>query len=200
MSDENPVRGSDAVKAALIEAACDMLAEMGPRALSIRNVAERAGVNHGQIHHYFGGKRGLLRAAMAFLAAEHWENSLARAGGSPIPPTLSLQEDARYWQATCRAVIEGDLDLAQVEIDEGISVPQRVFDVVRERNQIGEDDLEAKAKFASLVMSQLGWVVFEEYLVRLADVDEGDRVAFRELVKKRLDQTAADLFGNLGEN
>ena len=29
-----------------------------------RHLAERAGVNHGQVHHYFGGKRGLLEAAM----------------------------------------------------------------------------------------------------------------------------------------
>ncbi len=200
MSDENPVRGSNAVKAALVEAACDMLAEVGPRTLSIRNVAERAGVNHGQIHHYFGGKRGLLRAAMAYLAAEHWEKALVRAVGAPAPPTLSLKADARYWQATCRAVIEGDLDLAQVEIDEGFSVPQRVFATVRERNEIAEDDLDAKANFAFLVMGQLGWVAFEEYLVRLVDVKDEDRVAFRERVKNRLDQTAVDLFGVVAKN
>ena len=116
MSAEPAARGGDAVRHALIEAACDGLAEVGPRALSTRSLAERAGVNHGQIHHYFGGKRPLLKAAMAALATEHWHNSLERAGGAPIPPALSLAEDTRYWQATARAVIEGDLDLARVEI------------------------------------------------------------------------------------
>lgn len=200
MSDENAVRGSEAVKAALIEAASEMLAEIGPRALSIRNVAERAGVNHGQIHHYFGGKKGLLRAAMAFLAADHWDKSLARAGGTQVPPLLALKEDAHYWQATCRAVIEGELDLVQVVIDEGLSVPQRVFGVVREQNQIAEDDLEAKAKFTLLIMGQLGWVAFEEYLVRLVEVEDGDRIAFRDQVKKLLDQSAVNMFGELGED
>lgn len=195
VSGESPVRGSDAVKGALIEAAADMLAEIGPRALSIRNVAERAGVNHGQIHHYFGGKRGLLRAAMALLADEHWENALARSGDSPIPPPLSLQEDARFWQATCRAVIEGDLDLARVSIDEGKSVPRRAFEGIREKNQLAEDDLEAKAKFAILVVSQLGWVAFEEYLLRLADVEEGDRAAFREHAKEHLEGMVTEFFG-----
>ncbi|MFK7896255.1 MAG: TetR family transcriptional regulator [Myxococcota bacterium] len=196
MSDASSVRGSDAVKTALIEAACDMLGEVGPRALSIRNVAERAGVNHGQIHHYFGGKRGLLRAAMASLAAEHWENALARSGGDPVPPPLSLEEDARYWQAICRSVIEGDLDLARVAMDEGVSVPQRAFSMIRDKNQIGEDDLEAKAKFAYLVVGQLGWVAFEEYLMRLVGVEEGDRHEFREHVKQLSNEMVKGFFGD----
>ena len=49
------IRGECAVRTALLEAACDMLAEVGPKSLSVRRLAERAGVNHGQIHHYFGG-------------------------------------------------------------------------------------------------------------------------------------------------
>ena len=52
-------RGRDKVKTALIEAACEMLAESGPNAMSVRNVATRAGVNHGQVHHYFGGKEDI---------------------------------------------------------------------------------------------------------------------------------------------
>lgn len=197
MSEASSVRGSDAVKAALIDAACDMLAEVGPRVLSIRNVAERAGVNHGQIHHYFGGKRGLLRAAMASLALEHWENTQARSAGAAIPPPLALQEDARYWQAVCRAVIEGDMDLARVAIDEGVSVPRHSFAKIREQNQISEDDLEAKAQFSFLVAGQLGWVAFEEYLIRLADVEEADRHAFREHVKGLFDEMASGFFGEI---
>ena len=48
----------------LIAAAADLLGEVGPRAMSVRMVAERAGVNHGLVHHYFGSKEGLMRAAM----------------------------------------------------------------------------------------------------------------------------------------
>lgn len=184
-------RGSEAVKAALVEAACDGLAELGPRALSTRSLAERAGVNHGQIHHYFGGKRGLLKAAMAALAGEHWRNSLARAGGADIPPALSLAEDTRYWRATARAVIEGDLELARVEIDEGISVPRRVADSVREKMSAPPDDAALNADFALLVASQLGWVAFEPFVFLLADVPEDEQDAFRERVRARMESLAA---------
>ncbi len=61
-TDASETRGRDAVKTKLINSACEMLAELGPNAMSVRNVASRAGVNHGQVHHYFGGKQGLVEA------------------------------------------------------------------------------------------------------------------------------------------
>ena len=119
------VRGEEAVKSALEDATADLLAEVGPSALSLREVARRAGVNHGQIHHYFGSKRSLLVAGMRKLAREHYESTMERSGGNPIPPALSIAEDGRYWRAVCRVVMEGDLELARVEIDEGVSVPRQ---------------------------------------------------------------------------
>ncbi|MCP5068097.1 MAG: TetR family transcriptional regulator [bacterium] len=186
MSPTSPGRGSDSVKAALIEAACDGLAEVGPRALSTRSLADRAGVNHGQIHHCFGGKRRLLKAGMAALAAEHWRNSLERADGGPIPPALSLAEDSRYWRATARAVIEGDLELARVEVDEGFSVPRRAIESLRAESGASLDDLDFKADVALLIATQLGYVAFEPFAMLLAEVDEADRDVFRERVKQRL--------------
>ena len=39
-------RGREAVEAALLEAAGDLLAEVGPRAATVRDIAARAGVKH----------------------------------------------------------------------------------------------------------------------------------------------------------
>ena len=105
--------GSDAVKAALIQAAGELLGEVGPRGVSVRDIAQRAGVNHGQIHHYFGGKRGLLEAAIRHLARGHYAHSLELAGGGPIPPPLSLSEDRPYFRALCQSVMDGDLELVR---------------------------------------------------------------------------------------
>ena len=48
----------------LIQAACDLLVEHGGMDFTIRAVASLAGVNHGLIHHYFGGSEGLAVAAV----------------------------------------------------------------------------------------------------------------------------------------
>lgn len=54
----------DRRRLALIEAATQVFAEKGFEAATTREVAERAHCSEGLIHRYFGGKRGLLLAAL----------------------------------------------------------------------------------------------------------------------------------------
>jgi AcrR family transcriptional regulator len=61
-------RGRTEIRDALITAAIEMFAEHGPAAISIRAIAEHAGVGHGLIHRYFGSKEALLNAAIDRLA------------------------------------------------------------------------------------------------------------------------------------
>ena len=150
------IRGGDAVRRALLEAAGTMLGEVGPLRLSVRDVADRAGVNHGQVHHYFGGKRPLLEEAMRQLARRHYEHALALSGDLPYPPPLSLAEDSDYWRAITQVVMDGDLELARVEIDEGTSVPRRALDHLETTRGPDADPLDAKARFAAIAAAQLG--------------------------------------------
>ena len=60
-------RGPVAARAALVEAATELFAAKGNA--SLREVAQRAGVNHGLVHHYLGGKRGLRTAVLDHLAS-----------------------------------------------------------------------------------------------------------------------------------
>ena len=187
--------GSDAVKAALIAAAAQMLGESGPRLLSVRDVARRAGVNHGQVHHCFGGKRGLLEAAMRHLARGHYEHARELAGGSRYPPALSLAEDSDYWRAVCKVVMEGDLELARIEIDEGISVPRSVLRSLQESGGGASDDLGLKSRFAAMAALTLGWVAFEDFMLILADVEPEQRDALRARIKQFIQDTIDQSLG-----
>ena len=51
-----PIRGPEAVRKSLIEAAVQLMAMRSPRQISGRELAKHAGVNYGLIHHYFGSK------------------------------------------------------------------------------------------------------------------------------------------------
>ena len=186
-------RGSDAVKSALIEAAAKMLGEMAPSRISVRDVAERAGVNHGQVHHYFGGKRALLKAAMLHLAKGHFEHSNELAGAQPLPPALSLAEDTDYWRAICQCVIEGDLDLARTDIDAGVSVPREILNAFLNRNDPNADDLEWKTRFAAIAAMNWGWVAFEDYLMMIADIDPNQQSEARARVKAHMTDIIKDL-------
>ncbi|WP_033340756.1 TetR/AcrR family transcriptional regulator [Catenuloplanes japonicus] len=50
------------LRRALLDAAVDALGEAGPAALSLRDLARRAGVSHAAPAHHFGDKAGLLTA------------------------------------------------------------------------------------------------------------------------------------------
>jgi AcrR family transcriptional regulator len=53
------------LRRALLAAAVDAIAESGPAALSLRDLARRAGVSHAAPAHHFGDKAGLLTALAA---------------------------------------------------------------------------------------------------------------------------------------
>lgn len=189
-SESSPVRGRQPVEAALVKAAGDLLADVGARAMSVRDVARLAGVNHGQVHHYFGSKEALIRAAMKELAADHFRRAMQRAGSDDVPPALSLAADERYWKAVIRLSIEGDLDIARIEVDEGVSVPQHALGVLARRRGLDAPDLEAKAIIAASAALQLGWVALEEFLFLIADVTPDEQAA----VRARARHIAAALF------
>ncbi|MDQ2066106.1 TetR family transcriptional regulator C-terminal domain-containing protein [Xinfangfangia sp. CPCC 101601] len=63
--DRRPYRreSEDSRREALISATQSLVAEGGPRAATVRAIADRAGVTPGLIRHYFGSKDELSRAA-----------------------------------------------------------------------------------------------------------------------------------------
>ena len=186
-------RGRDKVKTALINAACEMLAESGPNAMSVRNVATRAGVNHGQVHHYFGGKEGLIEAAAAHLAAQHYANAQERASGSPVPIPLTLSEDSQYLQTVVRLVLDGRLDVAVQEIESGQSVPVNARRALMGDYPDGEVPPELKARFAVVLATELGWAALESFIMRLADVDEKEQELVREYARAITSALVPDL-------
>jgi TetR/AcrR family transcriptional regulator, repressor for neighboring sulfatase len=180
-------RGREAVESALLEAASDLLAELGPRATTVRDIASRAGVNHAQVHHYFGGKRALLCEAMAQMARRHYDALRAISAG-PVPPPLTLPEDQRYWWAVVRATIEGDLELAGMEVTSGASVIGDVVEHVMQRFGMDRPTVELKAAMAELAAMQLGWLTMERFIFMVVGVEPEEEEAVRTQVRRSVSQ------------
>jgi hypothetical protein len=124
---------------------------------------------------------------MRKLATDHFATTTERAGGRPIPPALQLAEDRPYWRAICQCVMEGDLDLARIEVEEEISIPRSALRALQQRYGIGDDDLDFKARFAAMAALQLGWVALEDFVLLVSDVDAADRDEVRERVKRLIE-------------
>jgi AcrR family transcriptional regulator len=67
--DFSPASG-ERTRRGLIEAAAQLVAEVGWDAVTTRQIAQRADANQGLIHYHFGSKEGLLRAAFEVALGE----------------------------------------------------------------------------------------------------------------------------------
>lgn len=63
----NGPKGRAEVEAALIVATAAMCRERSPASVTLRGIAAKAGVNHGQVRHYFGSKAELVAATIEYL-------------------------------------------------------------------------------------------------------------------------------------
>jgi AcrR family transcriptional regulator len=97
----------------LIDVALDLILNKGVLAgLNLREVAEGAGVNRGNIYHYFGSRRELLRAAIARRFEAMAEHVVADSRGLSFVErrlrTFQLSATIHDSQLRALLVIDGD--------------------------------------------------------------------------------------------
>lgn len=82
-----PIVGvKDTRKQQLIDATMESIAELGLHNTTIVSISRRAGMSSGIISHYFGGKQGLIEAALRYLLEQlgkELRERMARTDGSP---------------------------------------------------------------------------------------------------------------------
>lgn len=190
---EKSARNRKFVESRLIASACRLMAERGPKIVTIRDIAGDAGVNHGQIHHYFGGKMGLLKAAMHHLAHEHAENAAQRSareqpasvkGILSNPPPLTLAEDRYYQLAVLRCVLDGEFELATVDVNEGVSVPRKVLEETAQALGQQHASTDLKAAIAVAMCIEQAWAALDKYILYMIQASPDETAAIRETVAK----------------
>ena len=171
--------GRTAAEEKLIGAAAELLAEVGPRAASVRGIATRAGVNHGLVHHYFGSKDALLRAAMVRLVENHATFAKEMAKGGPMPAPLALLRDQSYLHAVMRCVLDGEMELATMELKAGVSVPRRALDEMVAQRGLNEPDPTTQAAIGMGMAMEMGWAALEPFIFAVAGVSAEDEDTVR---------------------
>ncbi len=171
-------KGTDNVAQSLIQAATDDYTS--GRALSVRAVAQRAGVNHGQIHHIFGGKDGLKRAMLESLA-DAMDAQIAASEPADLLALIQATvavflQDERHVRALARQIVE----------DGPEQVAQQRFPVVdRLRGALGDVGLTGTELYlAEGIARGLGWVLFKDWIRRATGLSDDDVT--------RLEQRLAD--------
>lgn len=166
----------------LIDAALDLIRRNGILAgLNLREVADAAGVNRGNIYHYFGSRRDLLRVAIARRFADVAESLVADRQGAPFV-------DRRLRGFRARDTIHDSELRALLVID-------------------GDESVDPMPRFEE-ALSNLRQDVIDGHVDRAHDLEalqvtlnallRGYRI-FRESYAKRLDTDVEDLDARVAE-
>jgi AcrR family transcriptional regulator len=153
--------GRDEVVAAALAAAADLFAERGPAATSIRDIAARAGVNHGLIHRHFGSKDKLVGAVLDYLG-----QYLADLLASDSPHAVLDAAIDRQLRVIARTTLDGyPIGALQTRF------PNIAASIDRLRRS-GMSDRQARFAAAHLTALQLSWRVFGDFLRASAGLDD----------------------------
>jgi len=170
----------------LIQVAINLIRENGVLAgINLREVAEGAGVNRGNIYHYFGSRRELLRAAIA-QRFESMSKSLARNRSEDAPfverKLRNFSESGSIQDSHLRAllVLDGDEDVDPMPTyEEMLSLLRR--DVI-EGHIDPAHDLEALQVALSALIR--GYRIFHEQYAKRIGADPKDLDArFTKIVR-----------------
>ena len=180
--DKNTYKGRKNVEKQLINSAAILVGSIGPNQLSIRDIADHAGVNHAQIHHYFGGKQGLLEATYKQLAFEHMEQ-LERRNVNPD----NLGEEAlsditdNYFKAIIRAVLDDKMDLVRIQIDAGYSMSRKTLAELTKLSGLKKPTAEIKAAVALVMALEFGLASMKDYIKEVLKISDKDLPIFMNL-------------------
>ncbi|MEM1416430.1 MAG: helix-turn-helix domain-containing protein, partial [Myxococcota bacterium] len=155
------------MRRALIEAAAPLFARRAH--VSVRTVAEAAGVNHGLVHRYFGSKRALRRAVLehlaARLAARMKPPAEASAEATLAEAFTAVRDEGLYWRALARTLLDASADEGDApatlppSLQSVFPVTQALVDAAREA---GHPD--PRAWVAGRLALGLGWLMFGPFL------------------------------------
>lgn len=171
--------GKDEVRTAIIAAARDLFAERGYAAVSVRDIAEAARVNHGLVHRHFGAKDAVLHAVLQGMFED--VGGLARANLKPDDPDFierlyplaaARKQD---WQILMRAVLDGfDFQTAGFEFP----ITGAVVDHVAARR--GSRNETSRTIAGAIIAGGIGWLLLETYLSPVLKLDGVDHDKLRK--------------------
>ncbi|MDC1170674.1 TetR/AcrR family transcriptional regulator [Gammaproteobacteria bacterium] len=181
----NKTKGRQNVEKKLIESAAVLVGSIGPNQLTIRDIAEHAGVNHAQIHHYFGGKDGLLIATYKLLAFEHVEQLQRR----NVTPDNMIKEPLseitnNYFRAVIRAVLDNRMDLVRIQVDSDLSMSKKTLDQLVKLKNKKKPTAEMKAAIALIMVVEFGLASMKPYIMEVLDINEQEMKKFMDLFFK----------------
>jgi len=180
--DATAPRGREQVCAATIRAATELFSERGIAAVSVREVAARAGVNPALVHRYVGGKKALVRAVLENLLDRMREELDTFASNViPVLPTSPEEHLATYQRIAAHIVVEGG-DIREYQSD--FPVIRHIIQEIERRT--GVDARTARLRGAQIFALDLTVRLFEPMFVWASGLGPDDLDDLHRRVRRLL--------------
>jgi AcrR family transcriptional regulator len=166
---------------ALVGAARELFAEHGPDAVSLRDVARRAGVSHGLIHHYIGSRDDLLR--LVFDRSTDHARAEIEDAADPVEALGVLRSLSRDGDDYSRLLAWSLLERRDPAEFHGRS---SALDAVIATDPDGSDEL--RFAVAAAMVQILGWKLFGTYALTAAGLQESDADDLRRALEEITDE------------
>lgn len=154
---------ADETKERLIQAVIDLLPERPADALSVRDIAQRAGVNHGLVHRHFGSKEALVREALGRASAQVHATDPSREGLTTWSWTL-IRERPEIARVLARMCLDGPRDLLPLAAPPPERMDQYAAPIRAALARFGLADVDPYLVNALGAATLFGWVVFRPLL------------------------------------
>lgn len=167
---ENIPVGREAVVRALLLSASEEFAERGFESASIRAIARRAHVNHGLIHRHFGSKAQLLTAVLGDLS-DRVARDLETA---PRFDAVRASATQLFLRVLARSLLDG------ADVAGQARHPVMDWAIAQAVERTGANPAAVRVAVAQSIGLELGWLLFEPFLISAAGLDKVEAITARE--------------------
>ena len=185
-----PRRGRDETTAAILDAARELFAERAYADVTVREIAERAGVTHALVYQYVGSKAAVFRAVLA-----RNENAIFEA--APDNPDLlestslmlrqGLESGRSHVQLIVRSAMSGlpyERSTGRFEATERlIELAERAAASATPAERAAKD-LDPRLVVSCVVSLFIGWAVTESWLRPAAGLRDMDDAEFLDGIER----------------
>ena len=183
---ETPPRGKQQVKRALIEAGMKLFSERGMKNVSVRELADEAGVNHSLLFRHFGNKDGLIKVVFEerFEKMGVFSESQVTDGEQMLETSIrAVMQDEQLWRLMTFAALEGGDWILR-------SIPSPYIKTTLSQLEKSQNEgaiyngVEASVLLGSGFALGLGWAVFRKILMAMAGAENRNFEELRVQVDK----------------
>lgn len=194
MATRGPYRKGEVVREEILRAAEELLAERMPAEVSVRDVAERAGVQHSVVHRHFETKDRLLAEVVQRTAARYAEaitDGDDAVGGFVTGMTYMADHRASFTAlartVASSAVLDGIDGFPGLAIHLGRLAPDTgaLTDPIADQP---DGTVDPRALGAALMALTSGWAILEDWWLASAGLAGEDRDVVRAQVATLIEQ------------